>query len=126
VNGRKITCVISDDSELRHLNSVFLGQDYATDVLSFANGEISDDLGEIIISAQRAEVQAAEFGHDRVHEIEILMLHGLLHLAGMDHERDNGEMARAESKWRQKLGLPSALISRTQSGSKTQRRSGTR
>ena len=114
INRRAFTCVISDDKELRQLNQAFLGHDYATDVLSFPNGEAGDDLGEIIISAERAEMQAAEFGHDRLDEIQILMLHGLLHLSGMDHEQDRGEMARAENKWREELGLPVTLISRTQ------------
>lgn len=115
LNGRAFTCVISDDNELRRLNRDFLGHDYATDVLSFPNSEAGNDLGEIIISAERAEAQAAEFGHDRVDEIRILMLHGLLHLAGMDHEADHGEMARAENRWREELGLPVALIARSRS-----------
>ncbi len=113
VNHRAFTCVISDDSELQRLNRNFLGHDHPTDVLSFPLGEAGDDLGEIIISAERAEMQAAEFGHGRIDEIQLLILHGLLHLAGMDHESDSGEMARAERKWRQELGLPATLISRT-------------
>ena len=112
VNRRGFTCVISDDRELRTLNATFRGHDYATDVLSFPIGESEQGLGEIIISAERAEAQAAEFGHGRVDEIQILMLHGLLHLVGMDHETDRGEMARVEDKWREELGLPSSLISR--------------
>lgn len=124
VNGRMFICVISDDRELRRLNNTFLGHDYATDVLSFPTGETGDDLGEIIISAERAEAQAAEFGHDRLDEIQVLMLHGLLHLAGMDHERDQGEMSRAENKWREELGLPATLIARAHGNGK--RRSSTR
>ena len=120
VNGRSFTCVISDDYELKTLNARFLGHDCATDVLSFPMDETGNDLGELIISAERAEVQAAEFGHDRVDEIRILMLHGLLHLTGMDHETDRGEMARVENKWRAELGLPTALIYRN--GSSGQRR----
>jgi ssRNA-specific RNase YbeY (16S rRNA maturation enzyme) len=58
-------------------------------------------------------VQAAEFGHGRVDEVQILMLHGLSHLAGMDHKTDRGEMARAENKWREELGLPTSLIFRS-------------
>ncbi len=114
VNRRMFTCVISDDKELRRLNQTFLGLDYATDVLSFPNADAGDELGEIIISAERAEAQAAEFGHARIDEIQILMLHGLLHLSGMDHDRDRGEMARAENKWRDEFGLPVTLLSRAQ------------
>lgn len=116
--GRAFTCVISDDKELRELNRNFLGHDYATDVLSFPS-EQSDhdpanhDLGEIIISMERAEAQAAEFGHSRIAEIRILMLHGLLHLTGLDHEQDRGEMAEAEDKWRSEFGLRASLISRS-------------
>jgi probable rRNA maturation factor len=120
VNRRAFTCVISHDSELRQLNRTFLGHDYPTDVLSFPAGHAGKQLGEIIISAERAEAQATQFGHDRLDEIRILMLHGLLHLAGMDHERDRGEMARAEDKWRQELGLPAALIARA-GGARTRR-----
>jgi probable rRNA maturation factor len=63
-------------------------------------------LGEIAISAAQARRQAAAFGHSLEDEIRILMLHGLLHLLGMDHETDRGRMQRAESRWRQRLSLP--------------------
>ena len=112
VNRRPFVCVISDDAELRHLNGAFRGTNSATDVLSFPAPADAGDLGEMIISAQRAEAQAREFGHGRADEIRILMLHGLLHLSGMDHESDRGDMARAEREWREKLGLPSSLIAR--------------
>jgi probable rRNA maturation factor len=110
--GAAFQCLITDDRELRRLNRQFLGKDYATDVLSFP--EIGPDgfLGEIAISAGRAAAQAREFGHSIGEEIRILMLHGLLHLMGMDHETDRGRMARAESDWRRRLGLPGGLIER--------------
>jgi len=69
-------------------------------------------LGEIAISFERAKEQAGEFGHSVIQEIEILMLHGLLHLLGMDHEADRGQMSRSERKWRASLGLPAGLIER--------------
>jgi probable rRNA maturation factor len=106
--GRAAACVISNDRELRALNRRFRGKDYVTDVLSFP----SDSGGEIAISLDRAAAQAAEHGHSVADEIRILMLHGALHLAGMDHDRDSGEMARAEMRWRKRLGLPSGLIER--------------
>jgi probable rRNA maturation factor len=111
-NGRPFTCVISDDSELRRLNHAFRGRDYSTDILSFPSQQSVGDMGDMIISMERAEQQASEFGHGRTDEIRILMLHGLLHLAGMDHERDRGQMAGAERKWRQQLGLPVTVIAR--------------
>src|SRR5436853_4443890 len=111
--GREFHCLISDDRELRRLNRQFLGADYPTDVLSFPVNEDAM-LGELAISADRAAVQAREFGHSRLDEIRILMLHGVLHLLGMDHETDRGRMARAESRWRKKLNLPAGLIARAQ------------
>jgi probable rRNA maturation factor len=64
------------------------------------------------ISFDRAAAQAAELGHSVEDELRILMLHGLLHLAGMDHATDKGAMARAEIRWRKRLRLPSGLIER--------------
>lgn len=109
--GRPFCCLLTDDRELRRLNRRFRARDYPTDVLSFPAGGSS--LGEIAISVDRAREQAAQFGHALEEEIGILMLHGLLHLLGMDHERDGGRMRRAETRWRKTLGLPTALIDRT-------------
>jgi probable rRNA maturation factor len=91
---------------------MFLGKSYPTDVLSFPSGE-REALGEIAISVQRAGEQADEYGHELNDEIRILMLHGVLHLMGMDHENDRGAMARAEKRWRTEFGLPSGLIERS-------------
>ena len=111
--GRGFLCLITGDRELKNLNRRFLGKDYATDVLSFpAGGGKSAALGELAISAERAADQAREFGHSMDDEIRILMLHGVLHLLGMDHERDRGAMARAETRWRKQFGLPTGLIER--------------
>ena len=110
--GAGFTCLIAGDSELRRLNREFLGKDYATDVLSFPDTSSPNILGEIVISVARARKQAAAFGHSLEVEIRILMLHGLLHLQGMDHETDRGQMARAEARWRERLGLPAGLIQR--------------
>ena len=108
--------MITGDAELRRLNREFRGHDAATDVLSFPappppsrNGA---GLGDIAISGVRARAQARQYGHPTEEELRILMLHGLLHLLGMDHETDGGRMARAESKWRTALGLPAGLIER--------------
>jgi len=110
--GAAFTCLIAGDAQLRRLNRDFRGQDYPTDVLSFPNGESAAFLGEIAISAARARAQAAAFGHTLENEIRILMLHGLLHLLGMNHETDRGQMRRAEARWRQRLSLPASLIER--------------
>jgi probable rRNA maturation factor len=82
-------------------------------VLSFPAPPSPDYLGEIAISWERAAEQAARYGHSAEQEIAILMLHGVLHLAGYDHETDRGRMARAESAWRRRLGLPDGLIERS-------------
>ncbi len=105
-------CVITGDAELRRLNREFLGRDYAADVLSFP----SDEGGDVAISRHRAAAQARSFGHSTTVEIELLMLHGVLHLTGYDHENDSGEMARAEQRWRAKFGLPTGLIERVRPG----------
>lgn len=110
--GRRFTCLLTDDRELRRLNRQFLGKDYPTDVLSFPEPGPDDFLGEMAISVERAAAQAREYGHAVEDEIGILLLHGLLHLTGMDHETDRGRMARAEKRWRKALGLPSALVER--------------
>jgi probable rRNA maturation factor len=110
--GKPFVCVIADDAELGQLNKSFLGHDYPTDVLSFPSQAEAAEAGELIISVERAAKQALEFGHDRITEICILMLHGVLHLCGMDHEKDEGEMERAEQNWRSKFELPGTLIAR--------------
>ncbi len=97
---------------MRRLNRDFRRQDHATDVLSFPSRQTLGFLGDIAISFPQARRQAAEFGHGVGQEIEILMLHGVLHLLGMDHESDRGQMARAENKWRATFGLPGGLIAR--------------
>jgi probable rRNA maturation factor len=126
VRNRSFDILITGDAELRRLNRDFRGKDYPTDVLSFPAkvGQASACqrplagayfLGDIAISLARARAQAREFGHAIEQEIQILMLHGVLHLMGHDHETDSGAMARAEKRWRSKLGLPNGLIERVQS-----------
>ena len=118
VRDRTITCLIANDAEVRRLNRQFRGKDQVTDVLSFPPANPSGVAGDIAISIDRARIQAAERGHSLADELRILMLHGALHLAGMDHESDSGEMARAEIRWRQKLGLPDGLIERAEQKAK--------
>jgi probable rRNA maturation factor len=114
--GKHFDCLITTNRELRRLNRTWRGKDSATDVLSFpvfgTVHEVRNFIGDIAISVARARAQAREFGHTAETEIYILMLHGVLHLMGMDHETDDGRMARAERHWRARLGLPSGLIER--------------
>jgi|SRR5579871_1430773 len=110
-------CLITTDAELRRLNRDYRGKDAVTDVLSFPAPDSQPPhsyIGDIAISYPRARDQARQFGHGTEDEIRILMLHGVLHLLGMDHETDKGRMARTEKRWRERLGLPNGLIERVQ------------
>lgn len=108
--GRGFACLIAGDAELTRLNREFRARDYPADVLSFRSGMEEGTLGDIAISVERAADQARELGHTLDEEVRILLLHGVLHLAGMDHESDAGEMRRAERKYRREFGLPEGLI----------------
>ena len=109
-----VNVLVTTSRELRILNHRFRGLDKATDVLSFPPifGLIPDFAGDVAISADIAAQNARRLGHSAAVEIKILALHGVLHLAGYDHERDAGEMGRKEAGLRKKLGLPVALIAR--------------
>ena len=103
--------VFISDRAMRELNRRFRGRDYATDVLSFPfaaepfeTGE-QTQLGEVVISLDRAVEQSRTHGLSFVNEVEQLILHGLLHLCGYDHETDDGEMNRLELRLRKKLGI---------------------
>lgn len=117
-----VNIMLTADAEMRSLNLRFRKKNKSTDVLSFPsdsslNGERSFT-GEIAISVDIATKNAARLGHPPAVEVKILALHGILHLAGFDHESDNGQMARKEAELRRQLGLPSSLTER----GKTQRR----
>jgi probable rRNA maturation factor len=111
----EVEVLLADDSTLRRLNKTFLGKDKPTDVLSFPTpAEISQvHAGDLAISLETAARQAATYGHSLRDEVKILLLHGLLHLSGLDHETDNGEMASREATVRRELRLPHTLIERT-------------
>jgi probable rRNA maturation factor len=112
----EVTVLLTTDAALRKLNRQFRHKDKATDVLSFPAAGIGAEkiAGDLAISAPTALKQAVEQGHSLSAEIKILILHGLLHLAGLDHESDNGKMARREMLLRGKLGLPKGLIERAE------------
>lgn len=111
-----IHVMVGSSRALRRLNRQFRGKDKATDVLSFpATEKIPGLAGDIAISAEIAAQQARLLGHSAADEIKILALHGILHLAGFDHESDKGEMAAKELRLRKSLGLPESLIERRNS-----------
>jgi len=103
---------ITSSRELQELNRRFRSKNEATDVLSFPL--LGGAGGDIAIAREIAATNATALGHSVTTELKILILHGLLHLAGLDHESDNGEMTRRESELRQELGLPFGLIERTE------------
>lgn len=115
----QVTVLLTTDAAIRKLNRQFRGKNQATDVLSFpsegppSRGRGEDRIaGDLAISVTTALRQAKEQGHPLWTEIKVLMLHGLLHLAGYDHEADEGRMARREQVLRAKLRLPLGLIER--------------
>lgn len=112
-----VSVLLTDDTQIRQLNRDFRHKDKATDVLSFPAGETSNGrsklAGDLAISVETAAQQAETLGHSLDVELKVLTLHGLLHLAGFDHETDSGEMARREAVLRKRLGLNAGLIERT-------------
>jgi len=117
----EVHVLLADDATLKRLNKAFRGKNKATDVLSFpaaattvffGDPDEPELAGDLAISLETAERQAKRFGHSLRDEVRVLLLHGLLHLAGFDHERDSGEMAALELELRQKLKLPTSLIAR--------------
>ena len=112
-----VSVLLTTDRAIRRLNRQFRGKDKATDVLSFpAEAFIQSQeriAGDVAISVPTALRQAHEQGHPLSVEIKVLMLHGLLHLAGFDHETDKGQMASRERLLRGRLGLPQGLIERS-------------
>jgi probable rRNA maturation factor len=110
-SSQTATIVFVSDAAIKKLNQQFRGKNYATDVLSFPTeaeefeAEYQLHLGEIVISTQCAAAQAKENGLSFRNEVQQLILHGLLHLCGYDHETDDGEMNRLELKLRKKLGI---------------------
>lgn len=111
-------CLLSDRG-IRRYNQQFRGVDRPTDVLSFPVGGPRTGqrkyLGDILISVETARDNAQRLGLRLEEELQVLALHGVLHLLGYDHERDQGEMARLERRWTRRLGLPQSLTGRARS-----------
>jgi len=112
-----VNILLTSSAEMKSLNRRFRGKDKPTDVLSFpANPDARKQFaGEIAISAEIATKNALSLGHSPADEVKILVLHGVLHLRGYDHECDNGQMARREKQLRAKLHLPLGLMERADS-----------
>jgi probable rRNA maturation factor len=112
---------LTSNAEMRDLNRRFRRKNKPTDVLSFPS-ETPKLAGDIAISVEIAADNAAKLGHPLETELKILILHGLLHLAGYDHETDSGEMATQEAKLRERLHLPGGLIERATGPSRSAKR----
>jgi probable rRNA maturation factor len=111
----EVSVLLTGDAAIRVLNRKYRRKDKATDVLSFPAAEMAEGVaGDLVISLETALVQAEERRHTLEMEIKVLLLHGLLHLAGYDHETDNGRMHRKEAGLRRELGLKAGLIERVQ------------
>jgi len=105
LEGAELSVLVTGDTKMRQLNRAYRGLDKTTDVLSFAGAPGWDGppvaLGDVVISAPRALAQAAERGHTLADEMLFLLAHGILHLAGYDHEATAAErrkMERAQDK----------------------------
>jgi probable rRNA maturation factor len=110
----EFSVLLTGDDRLRTLNRQYRGIDKATDVLSFpASPEAAPCGGDLAISLDVASEQAVNYGHTLQMEVKILILHGLLHLAGYDHERDQGQMRRRETRLRKQFALPAGLVERS-------------
>jgi len=116
----EVNVLLTTDRAIRRINREYRGKNEATDVLSFPAPEPVRDqrrkqeriAGDLAISVDTARRQGTACGHSLGVEVKVLMLHGLLHLAGYDHESDEGRMARRERRLRAQLGLPQGLIER--------------
>jgi probable rRNA maturation factor len=122
-----VTVLVTDNREMRALNQRFRGKKISTDVLSFPGPEFLEDFaGDIAVCLDVAAKNAATLGHSVSIEVRVLVLHGILHLAGYDHEADSGEMSgemnRIETHLRRKLGLPQSLIERVEKPLSTRRK----
>jgi probable rRNA maturation factor len=117
----EVSVLLAGDERIRSLNNQFRGMDKATDVLSFPASPAfaaAGVIGDLAISLDAAQRQAIEYGHSLQTEIKVLLLHGLLHLGGFDHERDSGEMASRELDLRRELDLPAGLMERVLTAAK--------
>ena len=115
----EVHVLLAGDATLRRLNRQFRGKKTATDVLSFPAGDARLGVaGDLAISLETAARQATRFGHSLRDEVRVLLLHGVLHLAGFDHEADGGEMAAREAELRRELGVETGLIARVSGSAK--------
>lgn len=114
--GGQVSVLLTSNRQMRQLNRSFRGKDQPTDIISFPapDAVLPKVAGDLAISIDIAAANAKSLGHSVEQEVRVLILHGLLHLAGYDHEKDEGQMARKEKRLREELRLPSNLIARSE------------
>ena len=98
----EVSLVLAGDGLLRRLNRDYRGKDRPTDVLSFPGGGAEEGLGDVVISVETAERNARALGRTLPQELDVLALHGFLHVLGYDHEADDGTMGRLERRLRKR------------------------
>jgi probable rRNA maturation factor len=98
-----VALVLTGDRAVRALNARYRGKDRPTDVLSFPGGRTEAELGDIVISVETAERNARAQRRTLAQELDVLALHGFLHVLGYDHETDDGTMDRLERRLRRRL-----------------------
>ena len=112
---KEIELIVTSDEEIKSINNEYRGIDKDTDVLSFPYEDMPmSPLGSIIICSSHVLNKAKELGHTNNDEMALLFIHGLLHVLGLDHEVDNGEMREEEARLIEEFNLPKSLIIRTQ------------
>ncbi|MGK7346124.1 MAG: rRNA maturation RNase YbeY [Candidatus Nitrospinota bacterium M3_3B_026] len=111
LDGAELSVLLTDDAEIRSLNRDYRGKDRPTDVLSFSQregefpGVAPEQLGDVVISLDTAARQAEKLGHSLDDEVERLLVHGVLHLAGYDHEKGGAEARRMRDREKKTLEL---------------------
>ena len=104
VDAEDLAIAFVDDESMRKMNKTFRGKNKTTDVLTFP-GDQTSRLGDIMISIDQARRQAVDEKHSLATEVRYLVLHGILHALGYDHETDHGEMNALELRVRARVGL---------------------
>jgi probable rRNA maturation factor len=110
-----IELLLVDKNEIQSLNKEYRGIDKPTDVISFPFEKVPNSpIGSIVINIDKVIEKSAELGHSENEEFALLFLHGLLHILGYDHEKDNGQMRAKEREIIEKFSLPKSLIVRSE------------
>jgi len=116
ITDKDFELIVVDNQTIKEINKEYRNIDKPTDVLSFPLDIVCDGMpmGSIIISSDKVKDGANEFNHSIEDEFKLLLIHGLLHLIGYDHEIDNGEMRQKEKEIIEKFNLPLSLIVRVE------------